>query len=161
MGIGMSTAQKSKSILRDPWIVMWMFSLMQCCGTNDRVQYADIGLPPLISTTFPTQDHIRKVSHSPALENRNRNKDQAIYTHNHHREYKNLLQSVVASYENSPCEKEHGKSGTGACHGEKDLGYKDELSSDSYHRGDNVPGVAVPVVFELGCEHHGYEGCCW
>jgi hypothetical protein len=43
-GIGIITTQKSLKVLMIPATRMWIASLIQCCGSNERVQYSDTGL---------------------------------------------------------------------------------------------------------------------
>jgi hypothetical protein len=93
----------------------WILSLIQCCGTNDRVQYADIGLPDV--SNFPLVSKLEEIG-SLALENHNKTKDQAICRHPHHEKRDKLLQLFVAGCQDSAGKQEHGDPGADACHRE-------------------------------------------
>lgn len=94
MGIGMSTTQKSYRILKVPWITRWILSLMQCWGTNERVQYAEIGLLPINTSSLPQTCSKRK-EYLLALENHNNDKDQTISRHKHYRKSDEFLKLFV------------------------------------------------------------------
>lgn len=97
----------------------------------------------------------------PALEKHNNDKDRTGNSHKHHRDSNGFPYCFIPSCQDPACEKEHRKSGGGACYSEEYLASECESQAWSHLVERDIPGMAIPSIAKFGNKGDSHEGCCW